>query len=106
MFTVGDGKDYGGFKNGELEPDRFYAIFLTGLVYKFNGVSFFLPHNTRPNPHFGLTLTSLGRFAASRSEGPARAGRPDSVWQVSSGSISSNGLFILTDNHTLSVWFY
>ena len=69
------------------------------LAYKFQYQSFFrkldqpwlskwifafvsLPHKTRPNLTQGLTLTSLGRFAASRSEGPARAGRPDSVWQL------------------------
>ena len=35
---------------------------------------------------YGLTLASLGRFAASRSEGPARAGRPYIVWQSCTGS--------------------
>ena len=39
---------------------------------------------------YGLTLASLGRFAASRSEGPARAGRPYNVWQIPSRNPVSN----------------
>ena len=39
LFTVGDGEEYGGFKNGRLLSGEYYAMYMAGIVHAKNGVS-------------------------------------------------------------------